>query len=287
MELAGQNVCTLPVPLTLQAFAQREGDCASHGLARQSSQVTSEQASLGVLDVESHRQSAGRTTRFILPAPGRPHLQCPCAARVLRHGSDIPVFRRFQHFRWIMFLLRWARAGSKGCTRGTSFLRRRKSAGLAMPRARNSRAAARRLVAPESSFRRMWTGRAGPDGRSRRPTGAEHEPWGICGGAACWKAWAGAAREAARQPSRAEASQRRPPSRRQGTMGLRQQLVLVWRAGAQVAEGGGFAAGLVASLSQGRHSRRVRNRTNGLLANGLRTPSPIAPCRQEHLDIVR
>lgn len=69
-------------------------------------------------------------------------------------------------------------------------------------------------------------------------------------------------------------------------MGLRLRLVPAWLAGAQVAEGGGFATDLVASLLQGRHSRRVRHRTSGLRANGLRTPSPIAPCQREHLDIV-
>ena len=186
----------------------------------------------------------------------------------------------------IISCLRWARSGSKGCTRSTSFVRRRKSAGLAMPRARISRAAARRRVAPESCFRRMWTGRAGPTGRSRRPTGAEHEKWGMSGGAACWKAWAGAEREAAQQPSRAEASQRRPPSRRQGRWACAKGLVPAWRAGALVAEGGGFAADLVASPLQGRHSRRVRHRTNGLRVNGLRTPSRIAAWQRDHLDIV-
>jgi len=39
------------MPLTLQAFAQRDGDRARHGLAGQSSQFAGEQARLVVLDV--------------------------------------------------------------------------------------------------------------------------------------------------------------------------------------------------------------------------------------------
>ena len=56
-KLSNAGFDAAPALLALQAFVQRDGDCAGHGLAGQPGQLAGEPAGLLVLDVEAHRPS--------------------------------------------------------------------------------------------------------------------------------------------------------------------------------------------------------------------------------------
>lgn len=92
-QLLDAGVRVTPALLPRKAFAQRDGDGAGHGLARQPRQVASEQTSFLVLDVQTHDPPRGGRTYLYLPyassqLPARPRRTWP-----RQSGGTRPVRR--------------------------------------------------------------------------------------------------------------------------------------------------------------------------------------------------